>query len=210
MVLCSHSQGKWWREILTHAKGLYQLRHIPSLGPSGVVTSYIDAFKYILHGHEMIEDGYHKVWTCAGNQRDNEHWPRCKYYRAAFKIPTMSRWLVVVSGPQMFDDIRQATDEQLSFREAIAEVCLPSWTYKLAIDTIKLIQTDYMIGPKIRRDPYHVKSVRMQLTRNLGARFSDIKDEISAAFNDLIPAKDNGIIHLHLTRLKNRSRKKLC
>ncbi|KAH9477542.1 Cytochrome P450 monooxygenase 103 [Psilocybe cubensis] len=88
----------------------------------------------------------------------------------------MSRWIVVVSGPQMLDDIRRATDDQLSFREAIAEV----------------VQTDYMIGPQIRRDPYHVNSVRMQLTRNLGVRFDDIKDEIFAAFKDLISTADHG------------------
>uniref|UniRef100_A0A8H8CFF9 Cytochrome P450 n=1 Tax=Psilocybe cubensis TaxID=181762 RepID=A0A8H8CFF9_PSICU len=87
----------------------------------------------------------------------------------------MSRWIVVVSGPQMLDDIRRATDDQLSFREAIAEV----------------VQTDYMIGPQIRRDPYHVNSVRMQLTRNLGVRFDDIKDEIFAAFKDLISTADH-------------------
>lgn len=50
-----------------------------------------------------------------------------------------------------------------------------------------------MIGPQIRLDPYHVAIVRTPLTRNLGSRFSDIKDEISAGFADLIPAKDYGI-----------------
>lgn len=30
--------------------------------------------------------------------------------------------MVVVSGPEMFNDIRKATDQQLSFREAVAEV----------------------------------------------------------------------------------------
>lgn len=39
---------------------------------------------------------------------------------------------------------------------------------------------------------YHVGVVRSQLTRNLGARFSDVVDEIATAFEDLVPAKDNG------------------
>lgn len=34
----------------------------------------------------------------------------------------MGRYMVVVSGPKMLEDIRQATDEQLSFRDAVAEV----------------------------------------------------------------------------------------
>jgi hypothetical protein len=46
-----------------------------------------------------------------------------KYRGSAFKVPNLSRWLVVVSGPQMIDDIRQASDDQMSFGEAVAEVC---------------------------------------------------------------------------------------
>jgi hypothetical protein len=34
----------------------------------------------------------------------------------------MANWMIVVSGPQMLDDLRRATDDQVSFREAIAEV----------------------------------------------------------------------------------------
>lgn len=34
----------------------------------------------------------------------------------------MSRWMVVVTGPDMVNDIRRATDDQVSFREAVAEV----------------------------------------------------------------------------------------
>ncbi|KDR68413.1 hypothetical protein GALMADRAFT_78764 [Galerina marginata CBS 339.88] len=122
-----------------------QLRHIPTIGSSGILSSYFGAFKFFRHGREMIQEGY------------------TKYYGTAFKVPTISRWVVVVSGPQMLDDIRRATDDQLSFREAVAE----------------LFQTDYMIGRQIRRDPYHVNVVRSALTRNLAIRFPDIKDEIA-------------------------------
>ncbi len=45
-----------------------------------------------------------------------------KYYGTAFKLSTMGRYIVVVSGPDMLEDIRQATDEYLSFRDAVAEV----------------------------------------------------------------------------------------
>ena len=47
-----------------------------------------------------------------------------KYYGTAFKVSTMGRYMVVVSGPDMLEDIRKATDEQLSFRDAVAEVLL--------------------------------------------------------------------------------------
>ncbi|KAF4619512.1 hypothetical protein D9613_005419 [Agrocybe pediades] len=144
--------SRWWHAT-TH-----ELRHIPTVGSAGVISSYIDAWKFYKHGHKMIEKGYQK------------------YRGSAFKVPMMSRWMVVVSGPDMINDIRRATDEQLSFREAVAEIA----------------QSDYMIGPQIRLDPYHVAIVRTPLTRNLGVRFEDIKDEIDASFSDLVCASDNG------------------
>ncbi|PPQ82607.1 hypothetical protein CVT25_007121 [Psilocybe cyanescens] len=136
----------------------YKLAHIPTIGSSGMISSYRDAFRFFQHGHEMIDEGYKK------------------HYETAFKVATISRWLVIVSGPQMHDDIRRATDDQLSFRDAVVD----------------MLQTDYTIGPQNRIDPYHVKVVRAPLTRKFGAQFSDILDEISQAFKDLLkPAKEN-------------------
>ncbi|PPQ65601.1 hypothetical protein CVT26_000550 [Gymnopilus dilepis] len=150
-VLVAYLASRWLQSTTN------QLRHIPTVGSDGVLSSYFDALKFYRHGHEMIREGYNK------------------YYGGAFKVPMISRWMVVVSGPDMVNDIRQATDDQLSFREAVAETA----------------QSDYMIGPQIRTDPYHVAIVRTPLTRNLGSRFDDIKDEISTGFRDLIPAKDD-------------------
>jgi len=99
-----------------------------------------------------------------------------KYYGSAFKLPTVSRWVVVVSGPDMIEDIRRAADDQLSFREAVAEI----------------VQVDYMMGPQIRLDPYHVAVVRSALTRNFGVRFSDLVDEITTSFSDLVPVATEG------------------
>jgi len=48
------------------------------------------------------------------------------------------------------------------------------------------------MGMKIRTDPFHVATVRTPLTRNIAARFSDIRDEVQASFDDIIPAKENG------------------
>ncbi|KAF9559724.1 cytochrome P450 [Agrocybe pediades] len=134
-----------------------QLRHIPTVGSSGILTSYLDAFKFFFHGHEIVQEGY------------------TKYYGTAFKIPIMSRWLVIISGPQMVDDIRRAGNDVMSFDDAVAEG----------------IQTDYTMGENIRTDCYHTATVRSPLTRNIAARFSDIRDEIIASFSEIIPAKEN-------------------
>ncbi|KDR83206.1 hypothetical protein GALMADRAFT_239044 [Galerina marginata CBS 339.88] len=135
----------------------YQLKHIPTIGSNGVISSYLDAFRYFKHGHEMIQEGYDK------------------YYGSAFKVANTSRWIVLVTGKQMVDDIRRATDDQMSFDEAV----------------VNTIQTDYTLGSAIRLDTYHIGIVRSPLTRNIAVRFSDVKDEIDASFKDLIPVNGN-------------------
>lgn len=57
---------------------------------------------------------------------------------------------------------------------------------------IQTAQSDYMISPRISIDPYHVAVVRTPLTRHLGNRFDDIKDEIASSFSDLVPLKGDG------------------
>lgn len=52
---------------------------------------------------------------------------------------------------------------------------------------VQTIQTDYTLGVKIRLETFHISVVRTPLTRNLGYRFPDIKDEIITAFAELIP-----------------------
>jgi hypothetical protein len=53
---------------------------------------------------------------------------------------------------------------------------------------VQILQTDYMIGPQIRTDPFHVPVVRTTLTRNLASCFEGLTDELSTAFAELIPA----------------------
>ena len=38
-----------------------------------------------------------------------------------------------------------------------------------------------------------MRILRTALTRNIGVRFPDIRDEVVAAFKDLIPAKSDGM-----------------
>ena len=39
-----------------------------------------------------------------------------------FKIPTPERWIVVVTGPKLIDELRRFPDEQVSFMDAAGEV----------------------------------------------------------------------------------------
>ena len=45
-----------------------------------------------------------------------------QYRDGIFKIPYLNSWHVVVSGPKLIDELRQAKDHELSFQEAVAEV----------------------------------------------------------------------------------------
>lgn len=36
----------------------------------------------------------------------------------------IDKWMVVVSGPQLIDDVRRAPEEQLSFHGAVSEVII--------------------------------------------------------------------------------------
>ncbi|KAF8994955.1 cytochrome P450 [Cyathus striatus] len=107
------------------------LHAIPTVGYSGVLTSYITAVKYLLYAQDLVQEGY------------------VKYHGEPFKIATVGRWLVLI------------------------------------------FQADAIFGPQITRDQYHVEVVRKDVTRNLGARFSDIIDEISTSFTNLIEDKGN-------------------
>lgn len=48
--------------------------------------------------------------------------PLRQYRDSTFKISNIGRWIVMVSGPQMLDDIRRASEDQISFEDAVGEV----------------------------------------------------------------------------------------
>ncbi|KAF8665785.1 hypothetical protein AX16_000232 [Volvariella volvacea WC 439] len=132
------------------------LNAIPTVGPKGLFGTYLGAVQSLFKAHEFVQEGYDK------------------YYGSAFKLPMLTQWMVVVSGPKMVDELRKAPDDVLSFNEAVADS----------------LQIDYTLGPEIHHDPYHTASVRTPLTRNLAARFGDVQDEIAAAFTELVPPTD--------------------
>jgi hypothetical protein len=40
----------------------HQLDEIPTVGPSGRLTSYIGAIRYLVDANNMLKEGYCKVW----------------------------------------------------------------------------------------------------------------------------------------------------
>ncbi|PBK63969.1 cytochrome P450 [Armillaria solidipes] len=72
-----------------------QLKSIPTVGSSGIIGSWIDAFKFIFHAKEIVEEG-HRV------------------YGSIFKVPLLDRWTVVISGAERINDIRKSSLQELS------------------------------------------------------------------------------------------------
>ncbi|KAI6034741.1 hypothetical protein BKA83DRAFT_4542704, partial [Pisolithus microcarpus] len=141
------------------------LAHIPSVGYSSWPLSYITSFKYVSNAAQILQEGY------------------AKYKGAPFKVPTLNHWIVII-GRQYFEDIKKSTDDELSLIEAANDVVQQQST-----------KVDYLIGPEINSNPYHISVARIHLTCNLGLYYPDIKDEVHTAFEELLDLKDNGTVH---------------
>ncbi|THG97981.1 hypothetical protein EW026_g4131 [Hermanssonia centrifuga] len=98
-----------------------------------------------------------------------------KYKGGMFKIPLPDRWIVVVTGSRLVDDLQKFPDDHVSFLEAAAD----------------LTHINHIFGDEAHHNPLHLTVIRQQLTRQLVTLFPDVRDEISTAFQELIPAKEN-------------------
>jgi hypothetical protein len=81
----------------------------------------MSAFRFLNHAPEMEQEGYNRV-----SKKQNPLFisqPMSIQYRGSFfKLPTMTKWMVVASGSRYVDDIRNASEEYLSLHEALIQV----------------------------------------------------------------------------------------
>ena len=49
------------------------------------------------------------------------------------------------------------------------------------------------LGEEIFSDPYHIAVIRNTLTKNIAARFPDMRDEIVQSFHDVLDLEENGM-----------------
>ncbi|XP_006458661.1 hypothetical protein AGABI2DRAFT_217430 [Agaricus bisporus var. bisporus H97] len=95
------------------------LNSIPTIGYSGVLSSYFTALKWMTHGNELVQEGYDR------------------YPTGIFKIANISSWIVVLTGRQFLDELRKAPDDVLSFRQAMNDVLQTKYTMGKAISEDK-------------------------------------------------------------------------
>ncbi|KIM55430.1 hypothetical protein SCLCIDRAFT_1150094 [Scleroderma citrinum Foug A] len=134
-----------------------KLDHIPTVGSSALLGSYWSGVKFSIDGTYVIQEGYRKHKT------------------GAFKVATLTSWLVILNRNQLEDIIRSSEDD-LSFSEA-------------AKDTQ---HTEYILGPEIEHNPYHITIIQSQLTRSLPRLYPALRDELVTAFEDILDLKANG------------------
>ncbi|KAH9176040.1 cytochrome P450 [Lactarius sanguifluus] len=126
---------------------------IPTVGFSDPILSYFSALRFNVDGLPMLKYGYE-------NAR-----------RGVFRIATFRRWMVLVSGPELVEDVRKAPDDVLSTKASTAE----------------LLQLEYTLGLfKTNRD-YHMDVIRSKLTRNIAATFKELREELVRSFDASIP-----------------------
>ncbi|KAJ3556910.1 hypothetical protein NP233_g11872 [Leucocoprinus birnbaumii] len=136
------------------------LNAIPTVGYSGILTSYITAFQWSTKGRDLIQEGYDK------------------YPGRAFKVATISKWVVVLNGPQHVDDVRKAPEDVLSFDIAIQEIFEQT------------TQAEYTFGAGLDTHPHHIAAIRSQITRGMVGGYDDLKDEVMEVCNEYISQSD--------------------
>ncbi|KAF8521433.1 cytochrome P450 [Hysterangium stoloniferum] len=97
-----------------------------------------------------------------------------KYKSRMFRVPQMARWDIILSGRKYIEELARAPDDVLSFRAAVQED----------------IFAKHLLGPTILTNPYHFELIRVNLTRNMGSLFADMKEEMVLACEDNIPVTD--------------------
>ncbi|KIP02162.1 hypothetical protein PHLGIDRAFT_32288 [Phlebiopsis gigantea 11061_1 CR5-6] len=138
--------------------GSLSLRHIPTEGGSSLpLLSYVGAYHFIRDTAGVLQKGYDK------------------YKGKVFKVALLDRWLVVINGKTLVDELQKMPDDKVSFMEAAGD----------------FIGFAHIFGPEVLADPFHIAVVRDKLTRNLVPLFGEVYDEIEVSFGELIPAKEN-------------------
>jgi hypothetical protein len=100
----------------------------------------------------------------------------------------MGGWHVIVSGPEMIGDFRQATDEEMSAPEAAEEVYIPLQAVPTCRPiSLQLFHTTYTLGREMLSQAYQSRVIGGILTRNIKSHFPEIHEEVVLAFADQIP-----------------------
>ncbi|KZT39041.1 cytochrome P450 [Sistotremastrum suecicum HHB10207 ss-3] len=127
--------------------------NLPTIGPQGYLGSWRTALRGTINQHELLQEVYKQ------------------YKGRAFMIPQLTGWRVMLAGPELINEMKNAPSNVISSEDAIRDI----------------VQTPYTLGEEIAALPLHVDIARGPLTKNLASFFPHIIDEIEAALPVVIP-----------------------
>ncbi|EPQ55820.1 cytochrome P450 [Gloeophyllum trabeum ATCC 11539] len=130
---------------------------IPTIGPSGPLTSYVGALQFMFRGRDMIQEGYER------------------YYGGWFKVPILDRWMVVVSGKKLSEELRAAPDDIFSLDQALVD----------------MLHLDFVFGTKVYLNPIHTTLIQTKMTKSIQALTPELHDECVLAFEQHMPLTDS-------------------
>ncbi|KAF8463173.1 hypothetical protein DFH94DRAFT_686799 [Russula ochroleuca] len=131
---------------------------IPTVGFSDPILSYLSAVQFNFDGVRMLKDGYEKTRP------------------GLFKIANLWRWMVLVSGPELIEDVKRAPDDVLSGIKA----------------ELEFLQAEYTLDILDLNDEFHTDVIRSKLTQNIAVAFKEGREELIMAMDDVISMRGDG------------------
>ncbi|KAF9236862.1 cytochrome P450 [Melanogaster broomeanus] len=124
-----------------------KLDAIPTVGSSTWLGSWWAGIKFVTNAADVIQEGYEK------------------HKAAPFKVANLNRWMVIVSGRQLLEDVCKSYDDELSALEALND------GYQ------QILNGEYL---SFARDSLGISEL-----------YPDIRDEVVTTFEEILDLKGN-------------------
>ncbi|GJE99517.1 cytochrome P450 [Phanerochaete sordida] len=154
--------------LLNSILSTIRLRHIPTEESSVLpLLSYKGAYDFLRDIRGVFQRGY------------------VKHKGKAFKVAFPDRWIVVVTGRKLLEDLQRLPEGTTSFNHAAGD----------------LTGATHIFGTRMLDDPWHIPLIRDKLTKHLASAFGDIHDEVETAFKELMPHCEEGWVPVHVIKV---------
>ncbi|GJE99525.1 cytochrome P450 [Phanerochaete sordida] len=142
------------------------LRHIPTVGGSSLpLLSYKGAWDFQTSGRSVLQRGYEK------------------YKGKVFKIPFLDRWVAVITGRELVDEMQRLSDDTVSFFQGSGEVTGFKYVFQ-------------NFAPR-RHSHFHVNMIQRQLTKHMSVAFGEMYEELDVVFKKLLPDNETEWVPVH-------------
>ncbi|KAL4246127.1 cytochrome P450 family protein [Abortiporus biennis] len=112
--------------ILSSSNGT-SIPDIRAIGPKRHILSYVGAYRYMRRGEMILKESYNK------------------HKASSFQIPLFDRWVAVISGARLIEELRKASDDVLGAAEAREELVQGTYIFEMKTE-IALAFQDLLTG----------------------------------------------------------------